>query len=69
MNEAQQRQQLINALSEQSLAELCQQARLAREQLARRVSGANEIEVSFLKRDLEQLLERLQEFDDSRTEN
>ena len=69
MNESQRRQQLINALSEQSLTELCQQARLAREQLARRVSGANEIEVSFLRGNIEQLLELLSEFRDSRTEN
>ena len=69
MNEAQRRKQMVDALSEQALTELCQQARLAREQLARRVSGANEIEVSFLRRDLERLLELLQEFWDSRTEN
>lgn len=69
MNEATRRRELIDALSEESLNELCIQARLAREQLARRVSGANEIEVGFLKRDVEQLLELLQEFDDSRTEN
>ena len=68
MNEAQRRQHLIDALSEKSLTELCQQARLARKQLARRVSGANEIEISFLRRDLEQLLELLQELWDSRTE-
>lgn len=69
MNEATRRRELIDALSEKSLNELCIQARLAREQLARRVSGANEIEVGFLRRDIEQLLELLTEFNDSRTEN
>ncbi len=48
---------------------LCISAEKAREKLLSRVYGGSELAVLDLMCDVEQLLELLQEFDDSRTEN
>lgn len=69
MNEAKRRKQLAEALSPENMQALCISAEKAREKLLSRVYGGSEMAVLDLMHDVEQLLELLQEFDDSRTEN
>ncbi len=68
-NEAARRQQLVDALSDTNIAALSEQMRTARTALARRVYGGSELAVLDLMGDLERLIELLQDFDDTRTEN
>jgi hypothetical protein len=67
--EAARRRQLVDALSDANITALSDQMRKARTALARRVYGGSELAVLDLMRDLEQLIELLQDFDDTRTEN
>ena len=69
MNEAQRRKKLAEALSAENMQALCIAAEKARARLLSRVYGGSELAVLDLMRDVEQLLELLEEFDDSRTEN
>jgi len=69
MNESQRRQKLAAAISPENMQALCTTAEKARLKLLSRVYGGSELPVLDLMRDVEQLLELLQEFDDSRTEN
>lgn len=66
--EARRRQRLAAELSETKIAELATQMRKARNALEARTSGETELEVLWLRRDLNILLELLDEFDDTRTE-
>ena len=68
ITEAQRRQQLVAELSETKIIELTNQMRKARAALEARVSGGTELEVLWLMRDLDNLLQMLVEFDDTRTE-
>lgn len=69
MDEATRRRELAEALSPANMQALCITAEKARIKLLSRVYGGSELAVLDLMRDIEQLLEQLQEFDDSRTEN
>jgi len=69
MNESQRRQKLAAAISPENMQALCTTAEKARLKLLSRVYGGSELAVLDLMRDVEQLLELLEEFDDSRTEN
>ena len=68
ITEAQRRRQLAAELSDTKIAELAAQMRKARSALEARVSGVTELEVLWLMRDLESIVEMLVEFDDTRTE-
>ena len=68
ITEAQRRQQLVAELSETKIIELTNQMRKARTALEARVSGGTELDVLWLMRDLDNLLQMLVEFDDTRTE-
>ena len=65
---SQRRKRLAAELSETKIAELATQMRKARNALEARTSGETELEVLWLRRDLNILLELLDEFDDTRTE-
>ena len=69
MNESQRRQRLADALSPANMQALCAEAEAARVKLLSRVHGGSEMDVLYFMHTLEDLLELLQEFDDSRTEN
>jgi len=60
---------LAEAISPENMQALCITAEQARLKLLSRVYGGSELAVLDLMRDVEQLLELLEEFDDSRTEN
>ena len=69
MNEAERRKALAEAISPENMQALCITAEKARAKLLSRVYGGSELPVLDLMHDMEQPLELLQEFDDSRTEN
>ena len=68
MDERARREQLVLALSDESINDIAVLMRNARQKLAARVSGQSEWEVTKLRQEIDRLSELLADFWDTRTE-